>query len=503
MTTSIDTSYSPRTGEINGTVDNTAHLETFVAAAEAAAPVLAAASPSIRAGWIEAVADAIDANSEDLASLADDETALGLPRLTGEVARAASQLRFYASVAREGSYLQARIDRPTKTTPALARVSVPLGPVAVFGASNFPFAFSVLGNDTASALAAGCPVIAKAHPAHPLTSVRTAELAVAALKEAGAPDGTFALVSGFDAGIQLVQAPAIAAVAFTGSEAAGLSLWRAANDRDTVIPVYAEMGTVNPVVVTRAAAASSMADIARGFVGSFTLGFGQFCTKPGLLFAPASANAPEAVAQALRSAAPSAHMLTKNIAERVTVGIDEFLSAGAKVVETVPAPPTGWAAPAAVLTATLADLRSSPRLLAECFGPVVLVVEYDDDDGDDELHRTLGVLQGALAAAVMAPDPDDPQVPALLERLIPRVGRVTVNDWPTSVAWQWAQQHGGPWPATTDPRTTSVGAAALDRFVRPITYQSVPEPLLPPPLRDANPWGVPRRVDGHLDQGVS
>jgi NADP-dependent aldehyde dehydrogenase len=156
-----------------------------------------------------------------------------------------------------------------------------------------------------------------------------------------------------------------------------------------------------------------------------------------------------------------------------------------------------------VLTATLADLRSSPRLLAECFGPVVLVVEYDDDDGDDELHRTLGVLQGALAAAVMAPDPDDPQVPALLERLIPRVGRVTVNDWPTSVAWQWAQQHGGPWPATTDPRTTSVGAAALDRFVRPITYQSVPEPLLPPPLRDANPWGVPRRVDGHLDQGVS
>jgi NADP-dependent aldehyde dehydrogenase len=501
---SIDTSYSPRTGEINGTVDHTADLESALARAEAAAPVLAAVAPATRAAWIGAVADALGANSEELATLADEETALGMPRLTGEVARAVSQLRFYASVAVEGSYLQARIDRPTDTTPALARVSVPLGPVAVFGASNFPFAFSVLGNDTASALAAGCPVIAKAHPAHPLTSARTAEIAVAALDEAGAPAGTFSLVTGFDAGIQLVRAPAIAAVAFTGSEAAGLSLWRAANERETVIPVYAEMGTVNPVVVTRGAASTSMADIAKGFVGSFTLGFGQFCTKPGLLFAPASANAPDAVAEALRSAAPSAHMLTKHIAEGVTAGIDEFVSAGARVVTQVPAPPTGWAAPAAVLAATLADLRNSPRLLAECFGPVVLVVEYDDgDEGDEELDRTLRVLQGALAAAVMAPDPDDPQLPGLVERLTAKVGRVTVNDWTTSVAWQWAQQHGGPWPATTDPRTTSVGAAALDRFVRPITYQSVPERLLPPPLRDANPWGVPRRVDGHLEPGVS
>ena len=481
---SVDISYSPRTGDTNGELPNTTDLDAILSRATRAARILATVSPSTRAAWIHAVAEALDAHADELAHLADSETALGMPRLTGEIARAASQLRFYASVAVEGSYLGAAIDRATESTPSLARVNIPLGPVAVFGASNFPFAFGVLGNDTGSALAAGCPVVVKAHPAHPLTSALIAEITVAALSQAGAPDGTFALVSGFQAGVDLVKADAVAAVAFTGSQTAGQRLWKLANERDIVIPVYAEMGTVNPVVVTRAAAAS-MTDIAKGFVGSFTLGFGQFCTKPGVLFAPASADAARVVADALAQAAPSAHMLTRAIADGVSAGIDELISAGAELVGTVPAPGEGWAAPAAVLSATVADLRSSPRLLAECFGPVVLVVDYHDDR---ELYEGLDLLPGALAAAVMASVPDDPQLVVLLDRLSAKVGRVTVNDWTTSVSWQWAQQHGGPWPATTDPRTTSVGAAALDRFVRPVTYQSVPPHLLPPALSQDNPW---------------
>lgn len=497
---SVTTSYRPRDGQPAGTVPDTtpAEVAATVARAAAAAPAMAEAAPVVRQAWLDAVADALEAHAEELAALADDETALGLPRLTGEVARAAAQLRFYASVAVEGSYLGATLDRATASSPRLVRVNRPLGPVAVFGASNFPFGFGVLGNDTASALAAGCPVVAKAHPAHVLTCVRLAEIATSALREAGAPEGVFGMVVGLDAGVELVKADGIRAVGFTGSQAGGLALWRIANEREVVIPVYAEMGTVNPVVLTPAGAAR-LDEVATGFVGSFTLGAGQFCTKPGLLFAPAGHGAADAVARALAAAEPRPTMLTDAIAGNVAAGVAALQQAGATVTGTVPGTGQGWSADAAVLTAPIAALAPGSRLLEECFGPVALVIEYADRA---ELAAGLDQLQGSLAAAVFGGGDEDPDLAETVARLSARVGRVTVGDWPTGVAWTWAQQHGGPWPATSAPATTSVGAGALDRFVRPVTFQSVPDAALPEPVRAAvapdNPWRIPRRVDGTL-----
>ncbi len=490
-------SFRPRDGSVAGTVSDSSldAVEGAVAAAAAAAPVLASTAPAARRDWLHAIADTLEAHVGELVALADEETALGEVRLTGEVARAAGQLRFYGDVALEGSYLGRTIDNATTRTPRLVRVNRPLGPVAVFGASNFPFAFSVLGNDTASALAAGCPVVAKAHPAHALLSERLAALTMDALRRSAAPDGTFGLVSGLDAGRALVQSEAVAAVAFTGSQAGGMALWRLANERPVVIPVYAEMGTVNPAVVTPAGL-SRLAEIAVGFVGSFTLGAGQFCTKPGILLAPAGAGVPAAVGAALAEAAPVPVMLTRSIAAAVDAGLADLTAVGARVVHTVAGGGPGWSAPAAVLSAPASALTPGSRLLEECFGAVAVVVEYSDRA---ELADALETLQGSLAASVLVGGDDDPDARWLVDRLTAKVGRVTVNEWPTGVAFTWAQQHGGPWPATTVPSATSVGAAALGRFVRPVTFQSVPDAWLPPETRVDNPWGLPQRVDGRTD----
>lgn len=271
------TTHDTRTGQAGAVVAETdgATLTDALERSARAAAQVAAVSPAQRREWITAIADDLLAHRDELAELAESETALGMPRLTGEVERAAGQLRFYAGVAAEGSYLGVTLDGAA----SLARVNHPLGLVAVFGASNFPFAFGVLGNDTTAALSAGCPVVVKAHPAHPLLSNRLGEIAREALARAGAPEGTFELVVGFEAGTALVQAPQITAVAFTGSQQAGTALWRLANERESVIPVFAEMGTVNPVVVTPAGAEDAKG-VAEGFIGSCTLGQGQFCTKP-------------------------------------------------------------------------------------------------------------------------------------------------------------------------------------------------------------------------------
>ncbi|WP_020672966.1 aldehyde dehydrogenase family protein [Amycolatopsis nigrescens] len=492
MTTDI--SYHPRTGKAEGEVASTseADVDAALARAAAAAPIVAATSPAERSAWLYAIADALDVPEtvDELVALADEETALGDARLRMEIARTSGQLRYYADVAVEGSYLQATIDHPNPPSPGLARVQVPLGPVAVFGASNFPFAFSVLGTDTASALAAGCPVVVKAHPAHPRLSVRLGGLAREAL--GGAPEGLFELVSGFEAGARLVRSEHTAAVAFTGSQRAGLALWRMANERDVVIPVFAEMGTVNPVVVTPRAV-RRLDDLAEGFVGSFTLGTGQYCTKPGLLFVPSGHDAAAKVAAALERHEPKAWMLTSQIAESATGGVDELVAAGGRVVGRTEGPAEGWTVAATVLEVPIEKLQSGSRLLEECFGPVAVVVEYEDRA---QLDQALGQLQGTLTAAVMSAGPDDPEVAEFVSRLSTLAGRVTVNDWPTGVAITWAQQHGGPWPATTAPGTTSVGAGALARFTRPVAYQSVPDAALPAALQQANPWQLPRRIDG-------
>ena len=493
---SVTTSFSPYDGlPVGGVQDTTPDdVEQAVARAADAAGAVAAVPPEARLAWLEAVASTLDKHADELVALADRETGLGAARLAAEVARAAGQLRFYGGVAAEGSYLEVAIDDATATAPRLVRVNQPLGPVAVFGASNFPFAFSVLGNDTASALAAGCPVVVKAHPAHVTLSVRLAELAEEALRGAGAPEGAFALVTGHDAGVRLVQASGIAAVAFTGSQAGGLALWRIANQRNRVIPVYAEMGTVNPVVVTPAAA-TRLKEVARGFVGSFTLGAGQFCTKPGLMLVPSGHDAARVVGDALAEAAPAPVMLTGAIAGAVRQGVDDLVAAGATVVCEVGGSGDGWSAPAAVLAAPASALAGDSRLLEECFGAVALVVEYA---GEQELRSVLASLPGSLAGTVVVGDEGDPDAGRLVDAVSRNVGRVTVDDWPTGVAYTWAQQHGGPWPATSDARATSVGAAALHRFVRPVAYQSTPDAWLPPAGRSDNPWHLPRRVNGRL-----
>ena len=493
-----DLSHDARTGTVVARIPTSTadQVGDVVARAASAAPAVSAATPAARRRWLVAVADALEESgtATELVRTADRETALGEDRLTSELARCASQLRFYGGVAAEASYLRATIDHATDTTPDLRRMQVPLGPVAVLGASNFPFAFGALGNDTGSAVAAGCPVVAKAHPAHPETSALLATVATSALAAAGAPAGVFGLVSGFESAEVLVRAPQVAAVAFTGSQHGGMALWRLALQRDVGIPVYAEVGTVNPVVMTVRAAARTE-EIAAGFVGSFTLGSGQFCTKPGLLLAPAGYDVPARVAAALQRARPKGWMLSEGIAAACHAGVTELMGAGADVIGRMPGPAEGWSADATVLSVPASELKPGSRLLEECFGPVALVAEYADDQ---ELREVLGALQGALAASVMSAGPEDPDAPGLVGVLTQLAGRVAVDDWPTGVAFTWAQQHGGPWPATTVPSATSVGAAALDRFTRPVTWQSAPASSLPPALREDNPGRLPRRVDGRL-----
>lgn len=448
--------------------------------------------PTERARWMRAVADALDAHSERIVATCDPETHLGTTRLTGEVARCATQWRFYADVAEEGGWLEATVDHATDTTPDLRRSRRPLGPVAVFGASNFPLAFGTLGNDTASAIAAGCPVVVKGHPAHPATHELLMQVALQALEHAGAPSGLLGAVTGFEAGQALVLHPGITAVSFTGSQHGGMALHALAFQRAVPVPVFAEMGTVNPVVVTPDAAARS---VGSGAVSSFTLGMGQYCTKPGLLFVPAGSSVITEVIDSLQRVEPRGQLLTPAIAAGYVGGIELLKAAGATVAAYVASPGEGNAVSAVVMTAPIEALVEGSALLAECFGPVIVVVEYRDGAA---LREVLGRLQGTLVATVMGGGADDPAVPGLVSQLSGIAGRVTVDAWPTGVATTWAQHHGGPWPSTTSPTTTSVGARALDRFTRPVAYQGVPEAALPPALHDTNTWRIPRRVDGRV-----
>jgi len=477
-------------------------LAAITAAAAAAAGPLADTSADERAALLHAAADAIDGRADDLVAVAHAETALGEARLRGEVARTTGQLRLFADVVREGSYLEAMIDTPDPAAspprPDLRRMLRPLGPVAVFAASNFPFAFSVAGGDTASALAAGCPVVVKAHPGHPRLSRAVADLVAEALAGAGAPDGTFALVSGLETGAALVQDPHIRAVGFTGSLAGGRALFDLAAARPDPIPFYGELGSVNPVVVTAAAAAARGAEIARGLVGSFTLGVGQFCTKPGVVLVPADAGMDEHVRDALDAVGDvGGEMLLPRIAEGFRAGVAELAARpDVTVVAGSVHQPEGTAATAVVLASDVAALQRAPDvLLAEVFGPVCLLVGYRDHD---ELDAAVALLPGSLAMALHAQPEEAAGLAPLLARLQERAGRVVWNGWPTGVAVTWSQHHGGPWPATTAPLHTSVGATAIRRFLRPVVYQDLPADLLPAALRDDNPLGLLRRVNGRL-----
>jgi NADP-dependent aldehyde dehydrogenase len=488
---------NPRTGAPvgDGIAETTeAELENLLAAADGARGVFAVSSPATRAALLRTLADRLDAETESLAALAAEESGLALPRLTGEVARTSGQLRLFASVVEEGSYLQPIIDTAAGAQPDLRRYLESMGPVLVFAASNFPFAFSVLGGDTASALASGSPVVVKAHPSHPSLSYRIGTLTQQVVADAGLPAGVFGIVFGDQLGVSALKDVRIRACGFTGSTGGGRFLFDVASSRPDPIPFYGELGSVNPTVLTPAAVAARGADIASGFLGSFTLGTGQFCTKPGLLFVPAGFDVDALLGEKV-SAAPSEPMLNARIADQFASGLAEL--SGHPDVRAVahgtPVPSEGaWATPQLFATTAKALLADPCSLAEEHFGPTAVVVSYQDPV---ELIRALGTVEGSLTATVHAEDDDDFPLWELVRVLSAKAGRVIWNGWPTGVAVAWAMNHGGPWPASTSVAHTSVGATAIGRWVRPVCYQSVPDALLPPALQNANPWQVARRVD--------
>lgn len=477
---------------------STEELTRLTDAAAAAAPVWRTSSADDRARWLTAIADALDASTDELVAIADRETRLGAARLRGEVARTTGQLRLFAAVVREGSYLELTVDDADPAAapprPELRRMLVGVGPVAVFSASNFPFAFSVCGGDTASALAAGNPVIVKAHSGHPELSKRTSAIASAALIAAGAPEGSLSLVEGREAGNALVQHPVIQAAGFTGSLSGGRALFDLAAGRPDPIPFYGELGSVNPVVITAAAASARGAELATGLVGSFTLGAGQFCTKPGVVFIPKDAGIEQLVADAAAGAA-GGPLLTERITTAFPDGI-HHLSADDSVEVLAQGAETPDGARPVVLTTDAKAVAARPEtLLAEVFGPVTLLVRYADAA---ELLAALHAVPGSLTATLHSEPGDD--VDAVLELLQLRAGRVLFAGWPTGVAVTWSQQHGGPWPATTSLHT-SVGATAIRRFLRPVVFQDAPASLLPAPLRDESLAALPHRRNGVLRVG--
>lgn len=470
-------------------------------AASQAAPLWAAVPPRKRASALEEVAATLDHAADELIDIAIAETNLPEGRLRGELTRTTFQLRLFGEVLREGSFVGVTIDHSDPAWPMgaarpdLRRMNVALGATVVFAASNFPFAFSVAGGDTASALAAGCPVIVKANPGHEGLSLRTAELVAEGLAKAGSPEGIFGIAFGFDAGLELVDDPRIMAGAFTGSLGAGRALFDRAAKRPVPIPFYAEMGSTNPTFVTPRAAAERLDEITAGYVAAITGSDGQLCTKPGILFAPATSNLPARLSSLLEP--PPIAMLNTRIAETYTKTLGELASAPGV---TTAALAEGNSVSSAVLTVALDDVVAEPdRYLKEVFGPASLVIQYNSVP---QLLESVALLEGQLTATVFG-EPDEECAKNLVTSLSGIAGRVLWNQWPTGLSVTWAQTHGGPYPATTASATTSVGTTAIERFLRPVTFQNIPPELLPPELQESNPLGLPRRVDGVLHQALT
>ncbi|MFE2509002.1 aldehyde dehydrogenase (NADP(+)) [Streptomyces naganishii] len=502
-------SVDPRTGKQREqvAVEATAQeVDAAVRAAHAARGALA--DRAVRAAFLRTAADRLEAARDQLVEAADAETALGPVRLTGELARTCYQLRAFADIVDEGAFLDVIIDHPDDTAtppvPDLRRYKVPLGVVAVYSASNFPFAFSVAGGDTASALGAGCPVVVKAHPDHPALSELVARVLRDAADEHGIPRGVVGLVHGFEAGLELIRHPLVAAAGFTGSVRGGRALFDAAAARPVPIPFHGELGSLNPVLVTEAAAAERAEAIGAGLAGSVTLGVGQFCVKPGLVLAPAGA-AGDRLVKSLTDAVGDTRpgvLLDHRMRDNFVAGVAE--RAGLEDVESPVTPGadgehTVSAGFLMVPARRLAAEGAHDLLLEECFGPVTVVARYEDES---EATAVLSRLPGNLSATVHLSDAEaagEGRGAELLAELTPLAGRVLVNAWPTGVAVAPAQHHGGPYPATTS-TSTSVGGTAIERWMRPVAYQNTPEALLPPELRDDNPLGLPRRFDGRLER---
>jgi NADP-dependent aldehyde dehydrogenase len=450
---------------------------------------LAAAPGAERGALLRAIAAGLEARAEAIVARAGLETGLPMGRLQSELGRTTGQLRLFAEVAEDGLWQDVRIvpadpDRKPQPRPDLRSLRVPLGPVAVFGASNFPLAFSVAGGDTASALAAGNPVVVKAHPAHPGTSELVGQVIREAVEARGLPEGVFSLLfdSGFPVAEHLVRHPQIRAVGFTGSRAGGEALMRLARDRRDPIPIFAEMGSVNPVIVLPGALAERGAAIAEGLHGSFTLGAGQFCTNPGVVLLAAGA-AGDAFAQDLAartSITPSAPLLTRRICESFEGGLARLESLGARLLaRAAQADNADWGR-AAVWEVSAATVLEHPALLEEVFGPTTLVIRYHDEQ---ELEQLVNQLDGQLTATVHAAAGEAARHPRLVRQLATKAGRLVFDQFPTGVEVNAAVVHGGPYPATSDGRSTSVGTRAIERFTRLMCYQNAPAEVLPAALR--------------------
>ncbi len=487
-------------------------IEQATLLAERAFPVYAKTSGAEKASLLRAIAEGLEAIRDALVERAHSETALSVPRLEGEVARTANQLRLFAEVAEEGSWVMARIDRalPSRrpnSRPDLRSMLRPLGPVAVFGASNFPIAFSVAGGDTASALAAGNSVLVKAHPAHPGTSELVGHVIASCVHSANLPSGVFSLLfdKGNAVGTALVQHPRVKAVGFTGSLVAGRTLMDLAAARPNPIPCFTEMSSTNPVFVLPGAIRERGEKIAKELHASITLGAGQFCTKPGLIFVPQQEISE--VLDHLRDIgrqSPSFTMLTRGIATHFAQLVAERM--GSSEVNAITTPISsqecnGAIADLALLVINAKTLEANPALSEEIFGPSALFISYADPN---EIIRAAESLSGHLTATLIGAEEDLARNADLVEILERKVGRLIFNGYPTGVEVSHAMVHGGPYPATSDGRFTSVGSQSIYRFARPVCYQNFPGDNLPTELKNDNPLGILRMVDGimtrnHLD----
>ncbi len=482
-----------------------AEIDAAARSAERAFETYAAVLPKRRAEFLRAIAEQTLALGESLLARAHAETALPPARLESERTRTVSQIRLFAELLEEGSWVGARIDRALperkpQPRPDLRRMLVPVGPVAVFGASNFPLAFSVAGGDTVSALAAGCPVVVKAHPAHPGTSELSAAAIRRAVRETGMPEGVFAMLHGTspEVGITLVTHPAIQAAAFTGSLRAGRTLYDAAALRPDPIPVYAEMGSSNPVFLLPGALQERSEAIARGFAASVTLGSGQFCTNPGLVVlvdAPASTAFLHAAGDLLAKTAAGT-MVHAGIKAAYDQSVAEVTRlAGVRIAargQTPGAHPETEAHAALFLT-DAATFLGEAALAEEIYGPASIAVSCSSRL---EMLRIARELHGHLTATIHGTERDLADFSELVDVLRRKAGRLVFNGFPTGVEVSHAMQHGGPYPATTDSRETSVGSAAIHRFARPVCYQDFPQSALPEELRNENPRGLWRLLDG-------
>ena len=480
-----------------------AEVDRACALAEAAFPSFSALELEARARFLEAIAGNIAAIGDDLIDRATRESGLPRARIEGERGRTIGQLRLFASVVRQGDWLDATIDhalpdRQPLPRADIRRVNESLGPVAVFGASNFPLAFSVAGGDTASAFAAGCPVVVKGHPAHPGTGELVARAIAGAVKDCGLHEGVFSYLPGVsnELGGALVADPRIQAVGFTGSRAGGLALMKIARERPIPIPVYAEMSSINPVILLPAALESRGQALAPAFVQSLTMGAGQFCTNPGLVIGIASEaldRFAEAAGKALEGSSPST-MLTPGIHASYEKGVAELEAHAA--VRTVARGCVGEGvnqARGALFETDAASFLADGALGHEVFGSSSILVRCKDLS---EVKQVIEGLEGQLTATLQMDEADHPLAAGLIPLLARKAGRVLANGWPTGVEVSHAMVHGGPFPATSDGRTTSVGTLAIARFLRPVCYQNIPDALLPPALRQDNPWHVARRIEG-------